>query len=352
MNKIEKFQKGKVVQKVRKILSEAERLGIPKSERFNPKSLENPIYWGYQQWTQRYNDAIKAKNWSEVQKLRNWHFKLKAPNTVVTHPNGDPLTVYHGSPNIFTIFKSDPSIKRLHTASDSFYFTDLKDIASSYGSIIYPSFLNITNPFVRNFRGGSWNSFPRKTTMLETQQYLQKRKSIIDEIKSLESEINTLRLQLPPKSSTPFEFKFDSTASIPLNIFEDSSQSILNTIALKQDRLDYLTTNLRLLPADPPMFKLMTTDDLISIAKRKGHDGVIFKNIRDVSDPHLVHKLSTDFVGFTPEQIKSSNPVTYDNFGNIIPIIKRDNFRRPDFRYSNGGKIEKFWSWGTIIKKT
>ena len=39
-----KIQKGKVIQKVRKILSEAERLGIPKSDRFNPKSLENPIY--------------------------------------------------------------------------------------------------------------------------------------------------------------------------------------------------------------------------------------------------------------------------------------------------------------------
>jgi hypothetical protein len=43
-------------------LSEAERLGIPKGQRSNPAALEDPQYWGYKQWNERYNAAVRAGN--------------------------------------------------------------------------------------------------------------------------------------------------------------------------------------------------------------------------------------------------------------------------------------------------
>lgn len=40
-----------------------------------------------------------------------------------------------------------------------------------------------------------------------------------------------------------------------------------------------------------------------------------------------------------PNNIKLSNAITYDDFGNIIPLSKRDNFNISDIRYKQGGSI-------------
>lgn len=39
--------------------------------------------------------------------------------------------------------------------------------------------------------------------------------------------------------------------------------------------------------------------------------------------------------------LKATDIITYDDFGNIIPISRRDNFDLNDFRYKQGGKIKK-----------
>ena len=44
----------------------------------------------------------------------------------------------------------------------------------------------------------------------------------------------------------------------------------------------------------------------------------------------------TSFVAFYPEQIKSADPVTYDDDGNVIPLSKRFNTEERDIRYSMG----------------
>jgi len=41
-----------------------------------------------------------------------------------------------------------------------------------------------------------------------------------------------------------------------------------------------------------------------------------------------------------PTQIKLADPITRTDTGEIIPIVKRDNFRNPDIRYKQGGKIK------------
>ena len=87
----------KSIKQISKPMSEAERLGIPKGMRSSKKSLEDPYYWGYQQWNQRYNDAIRFGNPEEVQRIRDLHFITKAPNIKAVDENGMPLHLYHGT---------------------------------------------------------------------------------------------------------------------------------------------------------------------------------------------------------------------------------------------------------------
>ena len=68
--------------------------------------------------------------------------------------------------------------------------------------------------------------------------------------------------------------------------------------------------------------------DRIDEALENGHDSVIIKNTFDGGP------LDAIFVVFDPYQIKSADPVTYDDAGNVIPLSERFNEASPDIRFS------------------
>jgi hypothetical protein len=67
----------------------------------------------------------------------------------------------------------------------------------------------------------------------------------------------------------------------------------------------------------------------INEARRKGLDGVIFKNLDDA--PNL-NDPSTHYAVFASENIKSADPVTYDDAGDVIPLSQRFRPTSPDIR--------------------
>jgi hypothetical protein len=71
---------------------------------------------------------------------------------------------------------------------------------------------------------------------------------------------------------------------------------------------------------------------IIKEAKRKGKDGVVYRNLDDAID--LSNRPATHYAIFNPSQIKSAEPVTYDKDGNIIPLSQRFNSADPRISYS------------------
>ena len=53
-------------------------------------------------------------------------------------------------------------------------------------------------------------------------------------------------------------------------------------------------------------------------ARRRGHDGVIVRNVQEYGAGK-----TDDICVFSSAQIKSGNPVAYDDFGNVIPLSRR-----------------------------
>ena len=85
----------------------------------------------------------------------------------------------------------------------------------------------------------------------------------------------------------------------------------------------------------------MDINETVKFALKQGYDGVIAKNIKDPGDmgdkqynTNNTLVSATDYIVFSPAQIKSADPITYDNEGNIIPISQRFNFNSSDIRYS------------------
>jgi hypothetical protein len=65
-------------------------------------------------------------------------------------------------------------------------------------------------------------------------------------------------------------------------------------------------------------------------AKRKGYDGVVFRNLDDapnLSDP------SDHYAIFDPNKIKLSDPITRDDAGNVIPLSQRFKATSEDIRF-------------------
>ena len=70
------------------------------------------------------------------------------------------------------------------------------------------------------------------------------------------------------------------------------------------------------------------TDVIAEWAKDNGYTSVVFKNIYDYGDASDV------MVFFSSNQIKSADPVTYDDNGDVIPLSERFNPEKEDIRYS------------------
>ena len=82
---------------------------------------------------------------------------------------------------------------------------------------------------------------------------------------------------------------------------------------------------------------LWTTRSVSHYAKDLGYSGVVFKNLRDDGgrSPDGVSMPADVYAFFNPqEQVKSADPITYDDNGNVIPLSERFNTENNDIRYS------------------
>lgn len=75
----------------------------------------------------------------------------------------------------------------------------------------------------------------------------------------------------------------------------------------------------------------ITSPSALVKAKRDGNDGVIIRNVRDVP-AGVPDQVADVYVTFNPSQIKSADPVTYDDNGNVIPLSQRFSSRSEDIR--------------------
>lgn len=72
-----------------------------------------------------------------------------------------------------------------------------------------------------------------------------------------------------------------------------------------------------------------TKEIILQSLKQAGYDGVILH-----SDTGSWGRKTDAYIALEPEQVKSADPVTYDDDGNVIPLSERFNSEEPDIRYS------------------
>ena len=287
--------------RVLKPITDAEKLGIPKSSRSDPRALEDPYYWGYEQWNQRYNDAVNSENVREAQRLRDLHFKHKS--------NATPEVVYRGESEDVTNFILGSGTKRpgiSFTSESPAVAVSYADITSPYGKIeVLPQQIDARQ---------KWIEMARKQGILTSEQEMLA-------LQDIENKKVALTAALQEANS------FSHPQLRKLYIYPKNSKTI-----------DAMGANWKYVTDTQSGLKGVPTDMHAFNAKNNGFDALRIKNVFDIGKGGYNIK-SNDVVILDSKIAKLADPITKTNTGEIIPIVKRDNFHNPDIRYKQGGKI-------------
>lgn len=84
----------------------------------------------------------------------------------------------------------------------------------------------------------------------------------------------------------------------------------------------------------------LDADDLSTIAEERGHDGIIIRDFLDSNDDSGGDIVSDHYSVFSPNQIKSADPITRDADGNVIPLSKRFNHESNSILFQNPAPID------------
>lgn len=81
----------------------------------------------------------------------------------------------------------------------------------------------------------------------------------------------------------------------------------------------------------------LSTREVSNYAKQAGYDGVIFKSLKDNGGRNRNVSLDTVsdvYIAFNPNNVKSADPVTYNDNGDVLSLSERFNIKTSDIRYN------------------
>lgn len=226
---------------------------------------------------QEYFVAIDSKEDENIQQLVDDAAK-KAGYTIGP--------VFHGTDSDIEEFNTDGKGK---TKDSGVFFTNNKAIAEGYGKNVMAVYLNLNGPTV-DAQGRNWNDMK----VWVAYDYDG------EELGEYETEKEAL----------------DEAG--------ENGKAIDHAVTLSEDGT-YLVRDY-----DNPDSSATTTDELAKEARSRGYDSITFQNIIDSASKELdfglsdhVRAPSSVFVAFSPNQIKSADPITYDQNNKVIPLSKR-----------------------------
>ncbi len=249
-------------------------------------------------------------------KLENY-FRTANNSSKIVDENGEPLVVYHGTTNYFNVFKTyeESGIRNQfdELPSEAFMFTEDPHVASDYGDPI-EVFLNSTNPL----------DVREKTELVEV-----------------------------VKAETGF---LNSLGPADLYLDEENIEDFIRTYIDSEGRL-YRVGGGSIKEDSECWWAIQQA--LIDYAKENGYDSVIFKDSTR-GEGH-------DSIGvFEGDQVKSAEPFTFDDNGELIPLSERfsdsndiryqlayhgsgASFDHFDTDFMSTGEGNQDYGWGTYV---
>lgn len=258
----------------------------------NPMAeVESDTHYSISEKTDReYLDAVESGDMEKAQQMVREAAKKAMPDTKVVDEDGNPMVVYHGTEEEFTVFKKNSETgvtNRYNEAPSEYYlFADEESPASDYGDT-KGVYLNVGNLLQADSR-----------EIIE--QIISEEIGYINSIAPADQKIDEDNIAEFIDSYVAGDGRIFAESNQPETVAMESWSAIQNAIA------DY--------------------------AQKNGYDGFVFNDSTRGEEHHT-------YAVFDSNQIKSADPVTYDDSGNVIPLSERFNESNEDIRYSLGGLV-------------
>ena len=259
-------------------------------------------------WDKAYTYVLNRYNQQPsnmLQRIRDYHFAAKAPDTVVKKTNGAPLEVYHGgtSPSIDVFNLNAPTNASLtNTLDRKVYFSKDKGVAKQYAvDPEYKKALTI-NHILEGF------GFDEDGVEYAARALKISKKEVMDLIEKYQ-----IGLDFVTRKTKEEDFIYP----VYLNMRKHTIQDVAG------GDITHLTKTQRKAINENPGAIITNVDETVT-------------NQYGLRTPP-----TTDYLVQYPQQIKRSAAITYDSNGNVIPISLRDDFYNPNINYKIGGKLIK-----------
>lgn len=325
-----------------------------------------------------YLNAVESGDIKTAQKLvdqaaKRWGAYLNnAEANEVFSQSGEVRTFYHGTnTGDFTVFDKSllgSSSGDLGWFGKGFYFAFSSDEASMYGGRVIPAYLKMKNPFDYSqlfkykhseyvsdrYSRFAWvynivEQFPDIVNEQTVYAYpndategtpvtWKQLSEMMDKIQS-ETEFSVERVE-SSNGDTAWELRADpKQESFTSNDGETitwTEYGMRERFAKERDAMEPINqigaylSNVIGIESIPR--KSIERIDFSGAVQRAGHDGIIQSRYGD------------EAVVFNAEQIKSADPVTYDDNGKVIPLSKRFDNNKNDIRFSRESVVEQVGS--------
>ena len=293
-------------------------------------------------------------------------------------------TYYHGSKSDFTVFKKEFAGKSNSNASIGFWFTETEKGAKNWINNIwwgdnekgkvYKTYLRLNNPKVyetldtkaqRDELSKGYESIDKEMTLYDDIYYFEDGRRYhterydYDKSKRRRSGIaewDAFKAIVKKYDADTIDYYLSKVAENEREIVKKDAERY---VELSQERkaLEKQMTELRYFDA----YELFRTDmykqiglgaedaniggtgkyveneaemlkKYVDMLKQEGYDGIIIKGT--AYDTDTFGENNNQYLVLDSNQVKSAEPVTYDDNGKVIPLSERFNAKNDDMRYS------------------
>ena len=258
-----------------------------------------------------YSDALARGDTKVAERMVREAAAKAMPNTKVIGEDGLPLVVYHSVGSWYVQNgRADFNVFDGSIAKDGFMFRGSEEWigpdgwgarnANGEGRFI-KAFLNVRNPLIVDAKGANYTRIPNPMLDKKIGYPESVVREVVDENKR---QRNALQIKVSRNEITPNDPKFQPLVHSWEYYTRENGKYIL------PDGLIHVTNEL-------------------SDENGERFDGVIVRNV----DEGEKDGVGDDYITQDPYSIKSADPVTYDDAGNVIPLSQRFNAENPDIRF-------------------
>lgn len=288
-----------------------DRLDLTSNNSLSPSS-ENVNK--FQKSERTYIEAVESGDMQTAQQMVDEAAEKAMPDSIIRDGNGKLLTVYHGSPGKFTVFSHNKMNVNGNAHGRGFYFTEEKSLAEEYqkdGGQLLKGYLNITNPMSEE-----------KVTIRKSNLVKYIKATCEQEARNLVADggYDSVNDALPDTWISNYVY----TYGMNLN---QAYKEVADIIYSNDNDVDIIAEVSNVVGTEVALKKVQEV---------LGYDGIIYTNDRGTHE----------FVSLISNQFKSTEAVTYDDDGNVIPLSERFNKSKEDIRYS-----KRNYSYDTLISK-